>query len=144
MGKPFAIILKPEGGAAIKQKFFLVPKQIFPSCLIIFSPCADNFYYKLSNKRYKLCNMCYKVSNMRYKVCNKNFLQDSKKYLLENKKYLRANKKYQADSFYLFTEHPAPLQFVISNLDSFAWYSYCKGIWKALRDFVLPSRQLMP
>ena len=70
----FSHILNPEGGAAIKQKFFAFPKQIFPFSLIFFTPCADNFYYKLSNMRYKLCNMCYKVSNMRYKLCNKNFL----------------------------------------------------------------------
>ena len=66
--------LYPEGGAAIKQKFLPFPKQIFPSCLIFFPPCADIFYYKLSNMRYKLCNMYYKLSNMRYKLCNKNFL----------------------------------------------------------------------
>ena len=66
------------------------------------------------------------------------------KLLPENKNYPRANKKYQAESFNYFLENPEPLHFGISNLDSFAWYSYCKGTWKALRNFVLPSRQLMP
>ena len=66
--------LKPESGATIKQKFLPFPKQIFPSSLIFFTICADNFYYKLSNMRYKLCNMYYKLSNMCYKLCNKNFL----------------------------------------------------------------------
>ena len=37
---------------------FIIPKQIFPSCLIIFIVCAEKVCYKLCNMYYKVCNMC--------------------------------------------------------------------------------------
>ena len=46
--------------------------KIFLFCLIFFTICAENFYYKL-------CNACYKLANTCYKLCNKLFLTRQEK-----------------------------------------------------------------
>ena len=50
-GAPFQCAPMPE-------IVFIIPKQIFPSCLIIFIICAEKVCYKLCNMYYKVCNMC--------------------------------------------------------------------------------------
>ena len=83
-----------RGCLTIRKIVFIIPKQIFPSCLIVFIICAEKVCYKVCNMYYKVCNMCQQVCNMRYKVCNKNFLQERKKLVRENKKYLPESRNY--------------------------------------------------
>ena len=76
--------------------------KIFLFCLIFFTICAENFYYKLCNACYKLANTYYKLCNACYKLCNKLFLQDRKKYQAERKIYLGERKKCKAGNLCLF------------------------------------------
>ena len=75
--------------------------KIFLFCLIFFTICAENFYYKLCNACYKLANTYYKLCNACYKRWNKLFLQDRKKYQAERKIYLGERKKCKAGNLAL-------------------------------------------
>ena len=44
--------------APMPEIVFIIPKQIFTFCLIVFIICAEKVCYKLCNMYYKVCNMC--------------------------------------------------------------------------------------
>ena len=94
--------------------------KIFLFCLIFFTICAENFYYKLCNACYKLANTYYKLCNACYKLCNKLFLTRQEKISGRKEDLSRGKEKMQGRQFVSFPDFTRHFLLLLSEtVDSF-------------------------